>query len=178
MSYNSLIAQLVGFAALIFLLRSFSINKRKKILFFMVISQLIFAIHYFLLSAYTGAALSLISSLRAYIFGHKKKLRIEGKVYVPFTFILIILLSGIITWQGYESLLIVIALIIEVVALWSNKERKIRFLLLLTAPFWFLYNYLVNSYPGMITSSIIFTSLFIAILKFDVLPYLKKLKNS
>lgn len=161
-----LIAQLVGCVALVLSLSIFQLNKRKAMLRLGVVSALIYSVHFFLLGAYTGAAMNVINGARGYAF-----YKVEPDKRHVGILILFIAIAGVatyITWQSIISLLPLIAATIGGIALWHKKPRAIRRWALLAPPVWFIYSYLVGSYPGMIVETIMFTSNLVGEYRFDI----------
>lgn len=60
-----LIAQLIGFIALTVSILIFQFNKRTVMLRLGMIAGAIYAVHFFMLGAYTGSAMNLIGSFRS-----------------------------------------------------------------------------------------------------------------
>src|SRR5687767_493254 len=102
-----LIAQLVGCVALLFSVAIFQYNKRNSMLRLGMIAGAIYALHFFLLGAYTGSAMNLIGSIRSYIFFKTKPDKRHR--WILFSFITIAAISTYITWQGWISTLPFIA---------------------------------------------------------------------
>ena len=161
-------AQLIGFIALFFAIIPYLKDNRNYMFQMFLSSQALFALHYYLLSAYTGAAMNILAFIRTYVFKIKTKNKLVSNRAWLFLFIFLFLAFGLISWEGTHSILPTIAMIIEVIALWNEKTSKIRAILFLSFPLWFTYNFIVGSYAGMITSIFIFISLLISIFRFDL----------
>src|SRR3989338_7688029 len=96
-----LIAQGIGFLALLFVLLSFQKNKRYLILLFMLVAQILFTIHFGLLGAWTGAAMNGIAGLRTYIFNQRKlKFGYYTNLWLS-VFLVFFGILGFITWNGF-----------------------------------------------------------------------------
>ena len=57
---NQIIIQGVGYVALLFSILSFQKNKRSSILLYLIIANILFSLHFSLLHAWTGAAMSVL----------------------------------------------------------------------------------------------------------------------
>lgn len=168
-----IIAQLVGFIALAFSITVFQKNKRRLMLLLQMSSAFLFAIHFALLGAWTGSAMNFVNTLRSYIFANKgNKYWANNKVWV-LVFILLFSIFTLITWQGWISLLPLIAMISGTIAFWLDNPRHIRLLSLISPPAWFIYNLTFNSYPGMIIEVLLFLSIIIGIFRFDIIAQKK-----
>ena len=171
---SQLVTQSIGFIAAFFIIFSFQKNKRKLILSLFFIGQLLFVIHFGLLGAWTAVGMNIIAALRTFIFNQKEpKSRTKNNFWL-YSFILLFWIAGILIWEGYSSLLLIAASTAESYALWKSNTKHIRLLMLIPRPFFFTYNFIVGSYGGMLTEAIVFISVIIGIIRFDVL---KKPKN-
>jgi hypothetical protein len=162
-----IIAQGIGFIAFLFVVLSFQKNKRYKILLFIGIAQILFTIHFGLLGAWTAAIINLIASTRTFIFNLKGQKKWADKKIFFYLFTLLFWVAGIMTWEGFYSLFPIVGVTLGTISLWMEHPRQIRFINLFPHPFWFTYNFIVGSYPGMITEVFVFTSVVIGILRFD-----------
>ena len=166
---NNFIIQGIGFFALLFIILSFQNNKRYSILFFLWIAQVLFAIHFGFLGAWTAVAMNGIGAARTYIFNLRNtKKWADNKLWI-YSFLISFWISGAIVWEDYYSLLAIIAMTIETVGLWMRNPTQIRVINLFPLPLWFLYNLMVNSYAGMVTEILILFSIFLAIIRYDIL---------
>lgn len=167
------IAQILGFIATGLNLIIYSRNKRKSIITFLMISAMFFTAHYFLLGAYTGAALNLICVLRSAVFLNNDKKWAKSKFWLWF-FIGVCALSGILTWKAWYSILPPVGMILSTVSNWMKSETKIRLITFPSSPCWLIYNIINHSVAGIITECIVMTSLSISIIRFDILKTDKK----
>src|SRR5260370_39902579 len=172
---NQVIIQGIGYVALFFVILSFQRNKRSKMLLYLIFAQILFTLHFFLLHAWAAVAMNAIATLRAVIFYQKdKRIWAENTVWM-YVFMGAFILAGLVTWTNYSSLLLIIATVIDTFALWKSSAKSIRFLMLIPRPLWFSYNLIVGSYAGMTTEVIVFASVLIGILRFDILDQKKNL---
>jgi hypothetical protein len=168
MTGNQIVAQLVGFVAFLFIVLSFQNNKRSLILLFLIIAQTSFVIHFALLGAWTAVAMNAISAVRTYVF-HQKDVKGWAKHRIWFyLFLALFWVAGIAVWEGPYSLFPILAMSAETIGLWMKKTRHIRLFSLIPRPLWFIYNFIVGSYAGMITEIFVFFSIMVGILRFDV----------
>ncbi len=125
---NQIIIQGIGYLALFFNLLSYQRNKRSSILFCLIISCILFCVHFSLLQAWTGAATNILGALRAILFYQK-----DTKVWAQhplwmYGFMAAFLVAGLITWTSYVSLLAILAGFADTFGLWRKGTRSIRFL--------------------------------------------------
>lgn len=167
MNNLEIIPQLVGAVALVLSVSAFQINKRKQILGLMASANLFWAIHFYLLGAYTGSAMNGLAIFRNYLF---IKYRNNYPGYkLPALFIIIFLIATVLTWQGPVSLLAFGGMATGTIAFWQKSPKMIRLISLLAPPMWFLHNFIKESYPGMIIEVFVFCSILIAIYRYDIL---------
>jgi len=160
------IAQLVGVAAVIFALSIFQFNKRSAMLWLGLTAGALFSIHFFLLGAFTGAALNLIGVGRSYTF--VKVTPNRKNVWVLVLFIAIAGVATILTWRGFVSMLAFTGNTASAIAFWQKKPKYIRRWAFVPPPFWFSYNALSGSYPGMFIEFFNLASLIIGTYRFDL----------
>lgn len=169
MCMNQIIAQGVGYLALLFAILSFQKNQRVAILLFTLVSVSLFVVHYFLLNAWTGALMNLIEVGVVFVAYQKEtKMWAQHKLW-PYFFSFCFIGAGILTSTTYMGSLPVIAQIFGIVAVWQNNPKAIRFIMLVPRPLWFIYNFTVGSYAGMATEIFIFLSVAVGITRFDIL---------
>jgi hypothetical protein len=138
-----LAAQLIGFVALIISVSVFQFNKRGTILKLGSAAAFIYALHFMLLQAYTGAAMNIIGGVKTYTFYRTKPDKRHRWVFV--CFIVIAAIATLLTWQGPISLLPLVASWLGTIALWQKKPSSIRHWALLVPPVWFAYDFIVGS---------------------------------
>ena len=163
----NLLAQIIGFGGTALTIIAYQQNKRKRILGCTVISAALFAIHYIILGAYTGAIMNILAGTRSLVFMNNTKKWAKSKVWVA-VFMVIYTVACIATWDKWYSILPLIAMLLTTVSNWFQSEKKIRFLTFPSSPCWLVYNILNSSYAGIITEVFVMSSLIIAIIRFDL----------
>ena len=147
-----LIAQLIGFVALCCTLALYQFNNRRKMLVISFFGGILYAVSFGLLGARTGMAMNLLSAMRMIVFSHYNSTR--RPVWIMYTFILLFIGVGLMSWQGWYSTLPIIGMVGSTVAFWQLKPVRIRRLSLISPPCWFIYNFIVGSYAGMAEKSL------------------------
>ena len=161
---------ILGLLAVAMFVLSYQMKSRRNIILLNASSRLLFIIQYLLLGAFEGALLDTIAffvSLLCQKRDHK---------FIKNHFALTVILSdvaifalGMITYKNIFSLLPILGVIFETLALWMKKERTIRIASLLGAPFWLVYNTLNYAYGSSIGNVITLISIGIAIVRYDIL---------
>lgn len=164
-----LLVRIFGITGLILCIIPFQFKKHKHIVLLKMASSLAFSAQYFLLgpSAYTGAWMDLISALRNYLFYKFVDKKIPT-LPIILVFSALVLIVGIYSWVGWLTLLALIPKIITTVSYGMKNERLLRFITLPSCLFWIAYNCIVGTYEAAIGDLLTFTSIAIAIYRYDV----------
>lgn len=134
-----------------------------------LVSGLVWTLHYILLGALSGAGFNFMTSVRNYLF-----VRYRKQTWLFWVVIVAYFFTVLVTWKNWTSIFPLVASIVSTIAFWQKNPRHIRFLGLLVPPFWFTYNLLNGSYPGMLGDMITLSSILVGIYRFDVLPVYRK----
>ena len=180
MTFNTktIVAQVIGFIALAILIIVFQKNNRKTMLRLMMVAAFLFSVHFFMLGAMTGAAMNLLNVFRSYIFANREDKSWAKHDWWLYVFLLLVVVLGIFSWDGYYSALALFALAVQTFAFWSKNTNVIRLISLIVPPCWFTYNLIVGSIPGMVTEVMILTSLLVGIYRFDIKKQPAKKRSS
>ena len=171
---NEIVGQIVGYAALVVVIFSFQRNKRSALLLIMLGGLLLFATSYALLHAWTGSLANLIEAGVTFV-AYKKEDKVWAKQpYWLYIFIGLYVLSGVITARSWADTLPIIAQTFGAIAVWQTSSRRIRYLMLIPRPLWFTYNLIVGAQAAMIAEVLIFTSVVVGIVRFDILKQKEK----
>ena len=163
------LATLFGIGAVVLFVLSYQIKSRKGLIAANAASRVLYVIQYLLLGAFEGALLD-VSGFFVSVLCHQRD-RAFIKKYLIFSVILSDLLIvgvGMLTYQNLYSLLPILGVIFETLALWLRRERHIRFTSLAAAPFWLAYNLYSAAYGSAIGNVIAVISISVAILRYDV----------
>lgn len=170
------ISQVIGFVGTIVSFIIFQQNKRSRIIGLQILSTSLFAVHYILLGAFTGAALNLIAVTRSIVFYNNDKKWAKSPAWLWF-YIIVSVVASIFTWENWYSILPAIALVLTTIANWMKSETKIRLISFPNSPCWLIYNAITGSVAGVVTECIVMTSLIIGIIRYDILKKEKKVKK-
>ena len=118
-----MIFSILAFLALVI---SICIKERKKSLCVQSLNCLFEAVYDFIISAYTGAVLSIINFIRTFIFINKNKINKKIYLFILIFFEGIIIINCLVTWNGLISLLPTIGSIIRTYCLWQSNMRLVR----------------------------------------------------
>ncbi len=131
-----MIFSILAFLALVI---SICIKERKKSLCVQSLNCLFEAVYDFIISAYTGAVLSIINFIRTFIFINKNKINKRIYFFILIFFEGIIIINCVLTWNGLISLLPTIGSIIRTYCLWQSNMRLVRISGITTGIFYGIY---------------------------------------
>ena len=131
-----MIFSILAFLALVI---SICIKERKKSLCVQSLNCLFEAVYDFIISAYTGAVLSIINFIRTFIFINKNKINKRIYFFILIFFEGIIIINCVLTWNGLISLLPTIGSIIRTYCLWQSDMRLVRISRITTGIFYGTY---------------------------------------
>ena len=179
MTAFEIIANIVGILAVVLFVLSYQLKSRKNIIICNASSRILYVAQYLLLGAFAGAVLDVVAFLVSLVCQRRDK---EGfvKNHIKITFILtnlFIVGAGLITYDNIFSLLPIFGVIFETMALWLTKEKNIRIVSLLGAPFWLVYNIVNLAYGSAIGNVITLVSITLAIVRYDILKRERKQKE-
>jgi len=165
MSITDFLIQVVGAGAYAVVGYSFFKKEKLQILFMQAVSNIIFGLHYFLLSGITGALCSFLSALMLFaMYIYEKKEKENNKAVILIVLPLLILIS-IFTYKDVFSLFPIIATAMSAISFISNSETLIRIIGNIVAACWLIYGSICRSYAVVIFETIIIITTTIAIVK-------------
>lgn len=143
-----ILAQIIGFIVLGITVISIQFKTKEKILICQIIANILVSIQYFLLNALTGGVVAVINVIRCLIFYYYKKKDKKPSVTFLSIFIVIAIVSGILTWQNVFSIIPIIVTIVFTYGLWQDNVKITRICTAITAGNWTIYNVIVKAYAG------------------------------
>ena len=166
----TLLATIVGFCAVGMFVLSYQLKKRSAIILFNAGSRVLYVLQYILLGAFEGALLDIVAFLVSLLCARSNTGFI--KKHYALTIVLAnlaIIGLGLTVYKNIYSLLPILGVIFETLALWLKKERHIRFASLLGAPFWLAYNIICMAYASAVGNVFTLISITVAIVRYDIL---------
>ena len=166
-----ILSQLFIIINYIFLVITYQLKNRKKILIFNNLAIIFTLLSFYLLNGFSAVAVSIISLVRnlLFMFADKKN---NKKLDLSILILIIILtiISGIYTFEGFWSLMPVIAAILYTFSIWQKNTKIFRLLGILVSILWILYDIYVFSIFAVILESTVLIS--------SVIGYFRELKSS
>lgn len=160
------LAQVLALFAILFWVISILLKNKKNILLMQVIANGIYGIEYLLLGAFSAASMNFLSFLRLLVYYFYTSLNIKMPKWILFVFIALVLLFGIITYDGLISLLPIIITVLYTYAFWQNNLNVARIIYIVAAIIWIYYNYEAGAYVGIIGNILEITTGLISLIKY------------
>ena len=165
--------EIFGIIGLILCIIPFQFKKYKHIVLCKMVSELSFAVQYFLKGlmgkqgAYTGALIDMVSGGRNFLY-HKFNEKGKSTLPVVIVFSAVVIGIGVFSWAGPISLLPILAKLITTVSYSIKNERLLRYITLPSCILWIAYNAVICVWAGVAADSLALVSILIAIYKFDI----------
>ncbi len=153
--------QVIGLIATLLVGLTYIKNSRERMLWIQFSASIIFAVHYLLLGAVTGALLSLLVAVRCIVY-----LKCQ-KNYIAVTFMIVFGICGIVTWQNCYSILPTFGSVLFSLAFFVHSPKNVRFLSILPSFLWGAYGILTGSWGGIATEIICLCSIGYGYFKYD-----------
>ena len=167
-----IVAQGFGILAFIVSVISFQLKTYRRILQAQTLCAALFVIHFLLLArcgqadAMTGAALNGVCAFRDVVLLITEKKRTQRLTTVlAVCFSLAVVAIGILTWSSPVSLLFILAMVLNTVALSIPEPNTVRVVIMISAPFACAYDVLTHSVGGTVNEVVSFLSALTAFLR-------------
>lgn len=157
----SQIAQILGLLGAAMLMLSFQADEAKNFFRRQALGSGLFLIHYFMLGAYTGVVVSVMSVTRTIVIA-----RWQGKRKTLSVLALIVfsVVAMFFIYTGYETILMTAAYVILTLAMNLKNSKIIRLTqLAIVSPLQLIYNILVFSIGGIVCESFNILSILVSI---------------
>lgn len=161
--YNQIFVQSLAIIALIIWALSYHFKERKHILLVQLASFVFWITHFILLGAFNGAALASVAAVRLFVFSFKKKGNWTSNILVFWLFIIVLLISTILTLEAYYAIFALLGGIFATIASWQNKQKSIILLFIPSHIFWIIYDLSAGSYGGAISEAVLGISALISL---------------
>ena len=165
MKTASLIA---GLSAVALYLLCFQLKSAKKIIACKLLSSVLYVLQYVLLSAFVGAAMDSAAVVTSF-FAYKKDTKLVKKFKIPILVVLHlgIVIIGLLLYENPFSILPIFGVLFESAAGWMKTEKMIRFISLLAAPCWLIYNLVAGAYGSAVGSVLAIISIILALVRYS-----------
>ena len=143
-----IIGQILGIIATIITVISYQANTKRSLLIIQSIATLCTCLSYFFLGASSGFALNIVCLARNVAFYFQNE-RSKFNYVSATLFSIAMVVLGALSWQGWVSLLIIIALAANTMFMSVGKPQLLRKSVLVTSSMVLLYNVFVFSIGGI-----------------------------
>ena len=161
-----IIGQILGGIATILFFISFQVFEKKKLLLIQSVAIVFLCGNFLFLHAPSGLYLNVVCLTRNFLFYFQKP---KTKVCYITTAILsaVMVIAGALSWQGWVSLPMIIALTANTVFMSFGDPQLLRKSVLVTSPLALLYNTLVLSFGGAILEISGITASIVGIIRYN-----------
>ena len=160
-----LIGNILGYIAVASGLIIFISVKRSRILSLKIVSDSLFLIHEICLGLFSGAALHCVAVARSVVFYHRGRHKWADTPLWLVLFILVTLISPILTWQGPISLRPTAGSVVCVFSYYVKSTWLLRILSFLGEGLWLLYGAFCGSLPITLFGVVALISLTIGMIR-------------
>lgn len=161
-----IVTQIIGFVGMAVLAYSYQRKTQRSILLFQMAAGVVFAVHYYLLGAYTGVAMNIVASLRSLTYSNRGKNKLLSSMAVPVFFCIVSIVMAALTWTGPLSVLPAFAMASTSFVLWSTNTQRLRILSVPSSACWMIFNGYSGSYAGIITEAFNLCSIAVALVRY------------
>ena len=139
---------LVSFSDLFCILSMLS-KKKKQVVFYLILSTLLFAMHYICLSGWTGAVIAVVEIVfLAVMYILEIKEKTQYSVPVSIATIVVTVVLSILTWGSWISVLPMVAMVIYLVAMMFKNVIIVKSGTFIRLTLNGIYMFLLESYFG------------------------------
>ena len=159
------IGQLMGWTTVLLTFLSFQCKEHKKLIIFNTLATVSLCISYLFLGAWSGMLMNCVAILRNFAI-YKRKCKFFSYSFWPYFFAFLMGTLGTLSWQGPISLLVIMALIIGTLFLYSPNVQNLRKITILTSTMVIIYNMYYQVWGGVVNELIAITSAVIGIYRY------------
>ena len=155
----------------IFLVITYQLKDRKKILLFNICSLTSAGLSYICLSAYTGLAMVIIALFRnvVFIINEKKNgisdVITKNDIYMLIVIYMLTIVLAYFTYDSFLSLMSVFATSLYTYSVWQKNTKVYKWLGIPISVIWIIYNLYIKSLFGIILEIVLMSSALIGIIR-------------
>lgn len=148
------VAQILGFVPVVLGFFIFRNVSRRASITLKAVSDLLSAVHFFLLGELTGCAINCVNTARGICFAQKGKHRWASGIWMPVSFCAATVVSSILGWTGVFSLLPMAGSCLAVIGYWCTQPRNLRRFNFAGIFLWLIYGIVAFSLPTIVGNTI------------------------
>lgn len=159
-----IIGQSLGIVVIVLGFLTYQLRTREQVLVAHIATALCFSLHYLMIGAFSGMALNMVALIRNIVYYFLGK---NGPIKKRWAILFVVIISaaGLLSWQGWYSILMVLGLIINTYFMSSSNPQNIRKSILVSSPLVLSYDVLVLSVGGAVYESVAIVSAVIGIIR-------------
>lgn len=161
---HSYLSQIFGFSAIAVGILMYQFKKHKTIMILMTLNAALWCLHYGSLWLFTPVAMNFINLARSYVCSYDNKFACSKAV--PVVFIALSLALTVVTWQGAWDILILVSSVFATVGGWQKNPQILRVSNVLVCLCWLPYNFVNNSWAGIVNNLLTLVSLIVALIRY------------
>ena len=165
MELNYILSQICVILAVILLGTTYLLKDKRIILFFSILTALLYGTQYLLLSAFSGFFMNIVSIVRSIWFYINAKNKKKNSTIVLIVLYIIAIILGVISFKNIFSIFPIIATMLYTYSIWQDDIKVYRWLAIPISISWIIYNTYSNTIFGIITESILLIIEIIGVIK-------------
>lgn len=166
---KGIIAQVFGILAIFSFSLSPQQKNKKRVVICQLISTIFYGLQYFILGAFSAVAINIIGAIKELIFYSYAKKDKDIPIKILIIYILIVILSGILTYTNIFSVFPVFLAILGTYGTWQKSLKRYRILVVVSVISWIVYNFVVGAYVNVIGNVFQLVSAIVAIIRLDIM---------
>ena len=159
-----IIAEIIGYAAVLLVFFMFQQNVRKKLIFCKLLIDFLWIIHFALLGGYTIVYTTSIAVFRELVFINRDRPFFKSVAWL-WLFIALYIITPVFTWEGIYSIFPVISSVVATVSLWVKSVKKTKAISLVVSSSQLVYEAALKSYSAMTYEIVTIISILISFLR-------------
>lgn len=161
-----MLGKIAGYAAIAASILIYQQKSKSGLLIFKSIADVLWITHYFLLSAYTGAAVTCVALVREIVFFHNDCRSKRGKIILA-CFLCISVLCSVLTWNNIFSVFAMLGSLLSIVSFWLGNPKISRIMSFPISACMLTYGVSNGSVAVLINEVLVMLSSVIGIIKHD-----------
>ncbi len=145
----------------------FQQKERKPLLYWKLVTDVFWLLHYLFLGAYSACASTAVSIFRSVVFLHADRKWAQSPAWL-YIFLETSLALTLLVWQNMYSLLTLTGSFLSIFAYWMKKPRITRLLSVPSAACILVYNIVYHSWEGVVCDTFLIISAIAGIIRYDI----------
>lgn len=165
MNINFILIQGIGFLGTIFYFASYQCKENKTLFRVQFVSYVLYTTHLLLLGAVTGGISYILNTIRSFCLGSDNKFLNSNAMCWIICILQVLTLA--LTYDGWVSILPVVANIASTIGGYTHNAQKIRAAgMFINSPLWIIYDIIVGSWAGILDEVLSELSMIISVIRY------------